>query len=78
MAVGPGVGTSVGMGVGIAVADGTGVGVWPVKAMFADTNRSPRITTVALAPSRLVVPCQLIADDVMSGVASIVTELPGT
>ena len=51
VAVGPGVGTAVGIGVGIAVADGTGVGVWPVKAMFADTNLSPRITTVALAPS---------------------------
>ncbi|PKB67696.1 MAG: hypothetical protein BZY81_03990 [SAR202 cluster bacterium Io17-Chloro-G4] len=65
MAVGPGVGTNVGVGVGIAVAEGTGVA--PLTAMLATTNRSCRITTVAVAPSWLFAPSQLMAEPAISG-----------
>ena len=74
--VGPSVGTSVGIGVGIATAVGTGV--VPIVVIVARTNLSPPITTVALAPSWLLTPDQLIGEPATIGVASMVTVLPGT
>ena len=48
----------------MAVADGTGVGVGAADedTMLAITNRSPPITTVALGPSWLITPVQLILE----------------
>ncbi len=74
----PPVGAGVGVGMAVADATGVGVGVAPIEAMLATTNRSPPITTLALAPSWLMTPVQLTVEPGTSGWAFKIALVPGT